>query len=94
MLTSSPSKFKQNKKYFWELCKFTQKDSVQYKEMKQPENLDLFVYKEGHPDIIVKIINPTEKIHGWACRTVEISQKRNDNPLVFHWKCETIEYQG
>jgi hypothetical protein len=62
--------------------------------MKQPESIELYVYKEKHPDIIVRLLNPVEKIHGWAFTELEVLQKMNDNPKVFHWKSLIIPFKG
>ena len=82
------------KKYYWQLSKFTQREKTKYKEMKQPPTRDLYIYKEGHTDVIVRLINPVENIQGWRCKLIEILQKKNDNPRVFHWKSQTIKYKG
>jgi len=46
------------------------------------------------PSIIVMLHSPTEKIHGWVFKEVEILQQLNDNPKVSHWKSTTFPYRG
>ena len=59
-----------------------------------PEQCDLYIHKENHPNIIVKILSPKEKIHGWSFQNIELKQRLNDNPLIFHWKTTTIPFKG
>lgn len=82
------------KKYYWELATFKQCDSLLYKDMKQPETIELYLYKQKLPEIVVRLLQPVEKIHGWAFTELEVLQKMNDNPKVFHWKSLLIPFKG
>ena len=47
-----------------------------------------------NPDVIVRIEEPIEKVHGWTFNEIEVFQRLNDNPKVFHWKQVTLPFRG
>lgn len=62
--------------------------------MTQPQCIALYIYKRANPDVILRIPEPTEKIHGWVVTHIEVLQRLNDNPMVFHWKQVTLPFKG
>ncbi len=62
--------------------------------MKSHEKIELYVFKAHHPEIVLKLLNPIEKIQGWAFTDLELLERRNNNHLVSHWKSTLIPFRG
>lgn len=57
-----------------------------FKETQCPQRQAIYFFKRGLPDVIVRVLEPLEKMHSWTFRELEVLQRLNDNPRVFHWK--------
>lgn len=49
---------------------FKQCDSGKFKEITCLETAYIYLFKKMNPDVIVRIKEPTEKIHCWAFREI------------------------
>lgn len=54
--------------------------------MQYPQTQYIYFFKRDVPDVIVRVYEPLEKIHSWIFKELEVLQRLNDNPRVFHWK--------
>lgn len=82
------------KKYYWELFHFKQCDSLLFTDMKIGDTKFLYLFKKNFPEIAVRLYNPVEKIHGWTFTDIEIVQKMNNNPRLYHWKTTRFDFRG
>ncbi len=54
----------------------------------------IYLFKKNIPNVVVRIEDPIEKIHCWAFSRIEVLQRLNDNPKVFHWKSINMPFRG
>lgn len=89
-MTSQPPR----KHYFWEVRKFSQGQAHSYDQTTLSPQQRLYIFKRGKDNVIVRLGEIAPKIHCWHFKTVEVLQKLNDNPKVYHWKAVDFGVSG